>query len=531
MEEEEIDRISQLPDEVLIRILSLVPSKEVARAKLVSKSWQNLFEFSPSFTFDYLPRTFEFLPPRSPPPGDITDDVTSFVNAVDSALKLHKHLTLDKLKLCVDLDLIGSGTTSLMIDSWIDAALARKVGHLDLWFLSRGKDVDHLYLLPVKVFSARTITDLRLHGCRLEISGDIHLPLLRKLCLRIQCDEEAIQKLISSCPLIQDLKTIFCSGMQWLHVSGLPNLQRLSVVNCDELESIEIDAPSLQYFHYHLIKGVSPCDIVFTSSSEFLKELILFDDRYVTEDFFQSLLFRFPNLELLIVLCSLQRIEISHHRLRRLDLRPIRADAILKFDTPNLQSLRYAGNKMPLISAISSLNTSSLRKVDINFFKLNVRSHFSILQWKEFFEKIRHCQDMKLHLHINSKLVYVHSSHLLLYLFLKILFMINFLFLVVLLKQLMIPGKLRSILSPPVYDIKQLYVTVDNCRGYPFIIDRMLWVCHPQTLSISPWTAPRFLKVLSKISSSMLAYLNPKFPCISQNKVLVLQRQNLFEQN
>ena len=411
MEEEEIDRISQLPDEVLRRILSLVPSKEVARAKLVSKAWQNLFEFLPSFEFFFLRRTFEFIPPRSPPPGDITDDMSSFINAVDSALKLHKQLTLDKLKLCVDLDLIGSGTTSVMIDSWIDAALERKVGHLDLWFLRRDGDLNHLYLLPVKVFSARTITDLCLDGCRLEISGDtnIDLPGLRKLCLRrIQCQgyEQPVQKLISSCPLIQELETSFCSRMQWLHVSGLPNLQTLRVVNCYELESIQIDAPILQYFQYHLYHGVLPCDIVFSSSSsEFLKELILYDDQYITEDFFQSLMVRFPNLEILDMLCGLQRIEISHNRLKRLDLRPTRADAMLKIDTPNLQSLNYLGYRMPLISAIASLNTSSLREVAIDFVNLNICSYFPILQSKEFFEKIRHCQDMKLHMHVKSKQV------------------------------------------------------------------------------------------------------------------------------
>ena len=80
----------------------------------------------------------------------------------------------------------------------------------------------------------------------MEIRGNIHLPTLRKLCLRrSNCDELSVPKLISSCPLIQDLTTWSCE-MQGLHVSGLVNLQRLSVVDCYELDSIEIDAPSLQ---------------------------------------------------------------------------------------------------------------------------------------------------------------------------------------------------------------------------------------------------------------------------------------------
>ena len=80
----------------------------------------------------------------------------------------------------------------------------------------------------------------------------------------------------------------------------------------------------------------------------------------------------------------------------------------------------------------------------------------------------------------------------------------NCLFLLVLLKQFMISGKLRSILSPPVYDIKQLYLTVDNCRGYQHIMDSMLWMCQPQTLSISPGTAPMFLKVVNFLRQCQL---------------------------
>ena len=74
---------------------------------------------------------------------------------------------------------------------------------------------------------------------------------------------------------------------------------------------------------------------------------------------------------------------------------------------------------------------------------------------------------------------------------------IDGLFLLVLLKQLMIPEKLRKILSPPVFYVKHLYLTVDNCSGCQYIIDSVLWMCHPQTLSISPGTAPMFLKVVN----------------------------------
>ena len=126
------------------------------------------------------------------------------------------------------------------------------MGHLDLSFKCF---YPHPYLLLVKVFCARTIRVLCLEKCRLDIRRDTHidLPALRKLCLReIWCDnEQAIQKLISSCPLIKDLKISSCNEMRGLHVSGLVNLQKLGVVSCMKLRRIEIDAPSLQCLDLH----------------------------------------------------------------------------------------------------------------------------------------------------------------------------------------------------------------------------------------------------------------------------------------
>ena len=186
--------------------------------------------------------------------------------------------------------------------------------------------------------------------------------------------------------------------MRGLHVSGLVNLQKLSVVGCMRLRRIEIDAPSLQYLDLH----GSFWFYMVLKSCEFLRELILYD-RYITKSMFINLLSRFPNLKRLEINDTLLgRIEISHRRLKLLDLSLTKTtEDILKIDTPNLQSFRYYGYKMPLISVISSLDPCSLQEVDINF----INSRFSILQSKEFFEMMKHCQDIKLNLHIRSKKV------------------------------------------------------------------------------------------------------------------------------
>ncbi|KAL6335169.1 hypothetical protein AAG906_029397 [Vitis piasezkii] len=332
MAEEQIDRISQLPDDILRSILSLLPTRDLARTNLVSKAWRKLFAFSSLPVLMFKSPDFLAAPRKD-------TDVSSFINAIDSYLKLRqKDASLEKLRLHVHLNDVES-----LIDSWIDAALERKVKELDLFILPRGRARRKPYSLPAKIFAATTITVLSLQRVIMEIYGDIDLPALRKLYLgEIQCDEQPIQKLISSCPLIDCLRIESCHGLQKLHVSGLANLRRLEVL----------------------------------------------------------------------------RIEISHHQLKRLDL----------------------------------------KEAQIHFLGSDNYSHLFIPQLKEFFEKLKHCQVIKLL--IKSK------------------------------------RKAEANFISPVYDIKHLNIIVKyRCRNQ-YIIDRLLWMCHPQTLSISSGTNPEFVKVL-----------------------------------
>ncbi|KAJ9692989.1 hypothetical protein PVL29_011906 [Vitis rotundifolia] len=441
MAEEQIDRISQLSDDILISILSLLPTRDVARTNLLSKAWRKLSAFSslPVLMFE----SPDFL---ASPRKDT--DVSSFINAIDSYLKLRqKDASLAKLRLYLHLNDVESRA---LIDSWIDAALERKVKELDLFMLPRGRARGKPYSLPAKIFAARTINVLSLRRVILEICGDIDLPALRKLYLG-----EIL--FVSSCPLIDCLHIESCHGLQ--NVSGLANLRRLEVLWCYELKRIEINAPSLQYLSYQ--QGKCPCDVVLRAC-EFLRDL------------FKNLVSGLPSLEGLgIRRTQLQRIEISHHQLKRLDLSLTEKQSKAKLkidtpnlqsfkydDTPNLQSFKYDGHRMPLASLISSMNTSSLQEAEIHFLSFDNYSHLFIPQLREFFEKLKHCQVIKLL--IKSK------------------------------RELILPRKLRPILSPPVYDIKHLYITVNYRSRYQYIIYRLLWMFHPQTLSISPKEHPKY---------------------------------------
>ena len=120
---------------------------------------------------------------------------------------------------------------------------------------------------------------------------------------------------------------------------------------------------------------------------------------------------------------------------------------------------------------------------------------FSSLNWRNFLKNRR---SYKFTHKIQRGKISLHPILLFIYLFILITksFFSESL-LTFLLKELIIPRKLRPILSPPVYDIKHLYLRVSYCSRFQYIIDRMLWMCHPQTLSIQSGTNVRFLKVIN----------------------------------
>ncbi|RVW36955.1 hypothetical protein CK203_094901 [Vitis vinifera] len=80
-------------------------------------------------------------------------DVSSFINVVDSYLKLRqKDASLAKLRLHLHLNDVESRS---LIDSWIDAALERKVKELDLFMLPRGRARGKPCSLPAKIFACQ----------------------------------------------------------------------------------------------------------------------------------------------------------------------------------------------------------------------------------------------------------------------------------------------------------------------------------------------------------------------------------------
>ncbi|PIA62685.1 hypothetical protein AQUCO_00200597v1 [Aquilegia coerulea] len=150
---------------------------------------------------------------------------------------------------------------ALQVDSWIRFALKHSAEELDLRF-SNGvqSSVEGFYKhykLPHSLFRSKSLTNLTLSFCDLNLPSSIHLSSLKRLSLElIDISPDAITSLTSRCPLLEYLSFGGCNKLANLDiVISNPNLKFLEI--WDDMTTFSetkfmIDAPNLHSLGFHV---------------------------------------------------------------------------------------------------------------------------------------------------------------------------------------------------------------------------------------------------------------------------------------
>ncbi|XP_039029201.1 F-box/FBD/LRR-repeat protein At4g00160-like, partial [Hibiscus syriacus] len=241
-EEYRRDLISELPDDVLIRILSFLnPEDAVLKTRFLSHRWKQLWEFWPAvFSFDGLitvdhGRDYAKCDDIDEPVDDkfmenLERKRIEFVKWVSNVLISHQGSTFDELR--VRFDLIKDSRRD--IDKWIEIAMRKKVKRLEL-------DIRPLldwnfrtyYAFPQECF----------HG----------IEFLDSLCLKhVEVTDKTMESILSNCPMLESLRLGNINLLRHPKVSGSSlRLKHLHISECQSVESIEVSAPNLVSFEYH----------------------------------------------------------------------------------------------------------------------------------------------------------------------------------------------------------------------------------------------------------------------------------------
>ncbi|KAL7095322.1 hypothetical protein ACP275_10G016800 [Erythranthe tilingii] len=213
------DQISQLPDDILVCILSLLPVKESARTSVLSSRWINLWKHTPSLNLD-APFT----------PFEVRDiEKYNFVRWVNCVIRSHKAPTLKEFVVRFTLDRENRHE----ITRWLEFAFSRRVEKLEFDFYGY-HDASYYYRFPEKF--------LTLEGPLSNKFKSIKVLSFKYL----NVTDEDIDFFLRNCPLLEQLIVHGSEKISKLEICGSSlRLKHLDMHCCYNMKSLEISVPSI----------------------------------------------------------------------------------------------------------------------------------------------------------------------------------------------------------------------------------------------------------------------------------------------
>ncbi|CAM8983349.1 unnamed protein product [Rhodiola kirilowii] len=234
----ETSRIEQLTDDVLLLILSFLPTlAEIARTSILNRRWRNLWHNVTCLDFDataLLPRE-RWEESRA----WFTERVNKVIDARIAMPELPK---VKDLRIRCRLD----EKQARHIDRWIDFAVSNQVETLHLDFAPYTEIILH----------RREYTLLKETWYRAP-SGLCNIKCLKSLVLScVNVSKQFIEFILSSCLLLEDLSWCYAGIDTDLDVSGVPplRLRRLKIAVAEGFALTKLCAPYLTSLYYDSTK-------------------------------------------------------------------------------------------------------------------------------------------------------------------------------------------------------------------------------------------------------------------------------------
>ncbi|CAN6812096.1 unnamed protein product [Brassica oleracea] len=196
----EEDRISLLPDHLLCQILSDVPTKTAVVTSVLSTRWRTIWLSTPVLDLHNhdFPNSYAFA-----------SFISRFLYFSKGSSCLHK-LKLDlrfgrPIQELRNLEFVSRYLDpSYLVTQWINNAV--KLQHLDILFV-HPRSVD---MMPLSIYTCVTLVSLKLCNVPLAASEYVSLPRLKIMHLvdNVYANDAFLEKLISSCPVLEDLTVV-----------------------------------------------------------------------------------------------------------------------------------------------------------------------------------------------------------------------------------------------------------------------------------------------------------------------------------
>ncbi|XP_062079495.1 putative F-box protein At3g29830 [Humulus lupulus] len=232
------DRISKLPDDILVLIINCLSLRDAARTSVLSRRWKNQWtlisgtmEFDASTTMEdmrWLRKERSFERPR-------------YANWVNRVMARHMSSKLDELKICFDLD----NSFSIDINNWVGFAAVKEVKKLNLGFPGRwGGMLRNPYCLSISTLSNRM--GQKLNSEAFSSLTDLNLSF-------VNVNDEVVEYFLAKSPNLVNLCIKGSNSLVKVKVSEsdpVLNLKSLKILECPLIKLINISTPKLVSFGY-----------------------------------------------------------------------------------------------------------------------------------------------------------------------------------------------------------------------------------------------------------------------------------------
>uniref|UniRef100_M1DUW6 F-box family protein n=1 Tax=Solanum tuberosum TaxID=4113 RepID=M1DUW6_SOLTU len=230
-----IDRISQLPEALIVQILSRLSITNAFRTTILSKYWQYFWTCIDNIVYeeDYS---------RSN-----SSTMHKFISLTDNVLPLLSCSTIKKFSLNFVFRYDDGVSYFPKIDKWLEFAVNKKVEdlRLNIRYTVDPTEHDQPYNLPIVLSNSSSILKLNCENCRILEDCVLNWTSLRSLTLKnLFLRDEHIKQIMSNCPQLESLKLQEFCGFNRLHMTS-PKCRRLHLIHhghpCGDWYSFEGD--------------------------------------------------------------------------------------------------------------------------------------------------------------------------------------------------------------------------------------------------------------------------------------------------
>ncbi|MCL7047119.1 hypothetical protein MKW94_028258 [Papaver nudicaule] len=202
-----IDRVSNLPDDVLVQILLLVPTEEALATGSLSKRWKSLSTLLPVLDLDYYRFYGRFNS------GSWDDRKKRFLDFLEHVFSLYELKPLQKLRLAFDTDDYDDFSTK--VSRLVRLAMETNCLNIEfnfcrttsMWF----PEYDEMYVLPACVFPHQSVSQLKFTGCKFVPSfyksfASVNIVMFTN----VELLKDSVYDLVSKCPCLEELHLLHC---------------------------------------------------------------------------------------------------------------------------------------------------------------------------------------------------------------------------------------------------------------------------------------------------------------------------------